>query len=121
MPQSLPVPSSYRFGTPFSCLEWFLLSVPCIQLEYQHSIGSIKPYQVPGDFKQFSGKPRQEKNQITTGPCLPCLMNKYVVYLSYYGFMGQFDKTVDITFYIFLEKTQTSYTKFIVLWPYQSQ
>lgn len=74
-----------------------------------------------GDFKQFSGKPRQEKNQITTGPCLPCLMNKYVVYLSYYGFMGQFDKTVDITFYIFLEKTQTSYTKFIVLWPYQSQ
>lgn len=33
-------------------------------------------------------------------------MNKYVVYLSYYGFMGQFDKTVDITFYIFLEKTQ---------------
>lgn len=37
-------------------------------------------------------------------------MNKYVVYLSYYVFMGQFDKTVDITFYIlkfaiFFEKT----------------
>lgn len=79
-----------------------------------------------GRFQTILWKTSPRKKKITTGPCLPCLMNKYVVYLSYYGFMAQFDKTVDITFYIlkcpiFLEKTQTSYTKFIVLWPYQSQ